>query len=319
MAAVVLESSLGSQYEDSPSAYEFPSQYLGQFPAPWIDPVYAVLYEPRGDDGRGRMKYVAWAQISGPPTPSGRTTAAGRPLYLVHYTAPAVAFDNPVPREIFGEPVETWLAGRPRGRARNVATFGRAIRTLIDGDFQRILTLGGAAILEATPYPIGEDHATPLTVVRERSEILVSILRRNAQFRRVVISAYEERCAVSGFGLGQIPLSKATGLLDAAHIRPVAHDGPDALSNGLPLTPTLHRLFDAGLFTVAYAGGVPEVRVSPRLEQSMITSPDKSFRLELRNGLQLALPRETSSRPNRDQLRFHQRRVFQGDAAGLGS
>ena len=190
---------------------------------------------------------------------------------------------------------------------------------MTDADFQRILERGGAAILEPGVYPIGVEHDSPLTQVRERSEVLVNALRRNAEFRRQVIAAYNERCAISGFGLGRIPISKAAGLIDAAHIRPIAYDGPDALSNGLSLTPTLHRLFDSGLFTVAYSGGAPTVVVSPRLEQSMIVSPDGTFRLELRNGLPLALPRDARSKPSPAQLRFHQRHVFLGDPAGLSS
>ncbi len=149
MGAVVLESSLGSQYEDSPTSYEFPVQYLKYFAAAAADggPVFAVLYEPRGDDGKGRMKYVGLVEVAGSPVPSGRTSESGRPLHVVHYKGPAVPFDEPVPREILGEPIETWLRRYERGRARNVATFGRAVRPLDPADFQRILELSGAATL----------------------------------------------------------------------------------------------------------------------------------------------------------------------------
>lgn len=310
MPAIVLESSIGSQYEDSPGSYEFPSQYLRFFDVAAGQPLFAVLYEPRGDDGRGRMQYVALAEIAGPPVPTGRTTRNGRPLFVVRYARPAVPFEQSVPREVLGEPIETWLRSRDRGRARNVATFGRAVRPLEDLDFQRILELGGAATLETTIYPTLPDHAEPLVAARERTEVLVGLLKRSDDFRRQILVAYGEQCAVSGLGLGSVPLSKSRGLLDAAHIRPVARGGPDDVTNGLPLTPTLHRMFDAGFFSAEYVNGKPVVVVSPRLEQRMIVSLDGRFRLELRDGQPIHVPLQAASWPNRYQLDYHRANVL---------
>lgn len=310
MPAVVLESSIGSQYEDSPGSYEFPSQYLRYFDAPEGQPLFAVLYEPRGDDGRGRMQYVALAEIAGSPVPTGRTTRNGRPLFVVRYARPAVPFEQPVPREVLGDPIETWLRAKDRGRARNVATFGRAVRPLTDSDFQRILELAGAANLESTTYPTLPDHPEPLVAARERAEVLVDLIKRSDDFRRQILVAYGEQCAVSGLGLGSVPLTKSRGLLDAAHIRPVARGGPDAVTNGLPLTPTLHRMFDAGFFSAEYRDGRPVVVVSPRLEQRMIVSQDGRFRLELRDGLPLHVPLQPTNWPNRHQLDYHRTNVL---------
>ncbi len=177
MSTLVLESSLGSQYEDSPASYEFPAQYLRFFQGVSY-PLYAVLYEPRGDDGSGRMKYLGWAEIAGPPIPTGRRSRSGRELYTVFYSRPAEPFDEAVPREILGEPIETWLRRYDRGRARNVATFGRAVRPLTDEDFQRIMELGGARSLELEGYLPGPEHAVPLVASRERSEVLVARMSR---------------------------------------------------------------------------------------------------------------------------------------------
>lgn len=310
MPAIVLESSIGSQYEDSPNSYEFPSQYLRYFDVPSGEPLFAVIYEPRGDDGRGRMQYVAIAEIAGRPIPTGNTTRNGRPLFAVRYVRPAVPFDSPVPREILSEPIKSWLRSKDRGRARNVATFGRAVRTLDYADFQRILELGGAAAMETTAYPTAEEHQEPLIAVRERAEMLVGLIKRNDDFRRQILTAYGEQCAVSGLGLGSVPITKSRGLLDAAHIRPVARGGPDNVTNGLPLTPTLHRLFDAGFFSAEYQNGRPVVIVSPRLEQRMIVSDDHHFKLELQDGLPLRVPHRSDSWPNRHQLDFHRAHVL---------
>ena len=68
-------------------------------------------------------------------------------------------------------------------------------------------------------------------VVRE-----VSKLSRDAAFRKNVIDAYGSRCAVTKVQLR---------LLDAAHILPVASkDSSDDVSNGIALSPTIHRAFD---------------------------------------------------------------------------
>jgi len=140
----------------------------------------------------------------------------------VTYRRPAEPFVPPIPREISGLPVESWLGERQRGRSRNVATLGRAVRALSEEDFERILRLAmfSPQIQEST-YPILEDHSEPLVASRERVERLMSAYERRAAFRREVLDAYAYRCAVTGLGLGQIAPTKSQGLLDAAHIRPV--------------------------------------------------------------------------------------------------
>jgi hypothetical protein len=86
--------------------------------------------------------------------------------------------------------------------------------------------------------------------------------------------------------------------------------GADVITNGLPLTPTLHRLFDVGLFTVAYDEGRAIVRTSPHLELGMIQVPERGFVMSLTDGLPLLLPPDPRSWPNPDQLLFHSRQVF---------
>jgi putative restriction endonuclease len=70
----------------------------------------------------------------------------------------------------------------------------------------------------------------------------ISRLSRAAQFRRVVLQAYDQRCAVTGIQLR---------LVDAAHILPVGAPGStDEISNAIALAPTYHRAFDRGLIFV---------------------------------------------------------------------
>lgn len=92
----------------------------------------------------------------------------------------------------------------------------------------------------------------------------------------------------------------------------MADRGPDDVTNGLALTPTLHRLFDEGLFTVRWEDGRLGLLTSPLLEPTMITSPDGSFRMPLTDGLPVMLPSDRNLWPNVAQVRYHQHEVFKG-------
>ena len=65
-----------------------------------------------------------------------------------------------------------------------------------------------------------------------RASFLASRIVRDRVFRRIVLRAYDERCAVSG-----LKLINGGGRAEvaAAHIRPVEADGPDIVSNGIAL------------------------------------------------------------------------------------
>ncbi len=71
--------------------------------------------------------------------------------------------------------------------------------------------------------------------------------RRDPAFRDKILRAYEYRCAASGFCAA---LGGAYFGCEAAHVRWVAYDGPDTVDNGLALEPTMHKLFDAGAWSL---------------------------------------------------------------------
>jgi len=78
-----------------------------------------------------------------------------------------------------------------------------------------------------------------LSEARQRIVQTVSRLSRAANFRLQVLNAYGNRCAVTRAQLR---------LVDAAHILPVGAPGSaDHIRNGLALSPTLHRAYDAAL------------------------------------------------------------------------
>jgi putative restriction endonuclease len=308
--SLVLESFVGSNYADSPDAYEFPPQYIKFFePLARGEPMVAVIYEPRGDRKEGRMAYVGWAMLQSPPVDSGRRSGRKQVLYRVEYADRYREFDRIVPREATGEPVETWLRSLPRGRARNVATFGRAVRPLNEEDLQLIISLGFPNGVERlnVELPRAHEFAAAITT-EERTRRLVMAVSREARFRDDVLAAYQHHCSLSGLAVGASP-SRAYGLLDAAHIRPVGSQGADNVANGLALTPTLHRLFDKGLFTLVYRGRDLAVRTSPRLSEEMIRGRE-GFSMRLADGLVARMPASDAVRPSREALDYHQSQIF---------
>lgn len=70
---------------------------------------------------------------------------------------------------------------------------------------------------------------------------------RPPSFRSEVLAAYDHRCAVTGY---QALLAGTPFCLEAAHVHSHSAGGPSKVSNGLALTPTLHKLFDYGAWTL---------------------------------------------------------------------
>jgi putative restriction endonuclease len=111
-----------------------------------------------------------------------------------------------------------------------------------------------AALEEITP-----DDMEQIPTDRQRVVQTVSRLSRDSSFRRKVIAAYDQRCAVTRMQLR---------LIDAAHILPVGVEGSnDEVANGLCLTPTYHRAYDRGLI---YLDEDLVMRINPQKEQELI-------------------------------------------------
>ena len=64
---------------------------------------------------------------------------------------------------------------------------------------------------------------------------------RNSAFRRLVLEAYDYRCAATGW---RIVLPGRQAIVDAAHLIPWNESHDDRPSNGIALTPTFHRALD---------------------------------------------------------------------------
>lgn len=71
--------------------------------------------------------------------------------------------------------------------------------------------------------------------------------KRDANFRREVLQAYQYRCAVCDF---DVRIGAKTICLEAAHIKWHSAGGPDSVDNGISLCTLHHKLFDLGAFTL---------------------------------------------------------------------
>lgn len=67
-------------------------------------------------------------------------------------------------------------------------------------------------------------------------------------FRRIVLDAYDSRCAITGL---KFINGGGRAEVQAAHIKPVEHHGPDTITNGIALSGTAHWMFDRGLISLS--------------------------------------------------------------------
>ena len=236
-----------SIYDDSPAdRYQFPRQYLGrvnQCVGDWI-----VYLEPsKVRETRGYFAVAKVQQVIPDPGAADMYLAIIEPgTYL--------DFATPVPFSGHDGVIETGVlneAGRISGRAQS------AVRTLSPADFNRIVELG---LKEAEPLlPRIDDFVAEDRVREERvrfddglpvERIRMLTLRtvRDRVFRRVVLRAYDGRCAVTGL---KIINGGGRAEAEAAHIRPVEANGPDVVGNGIALSGTVHWMFDRGLISLS--------------------------------------------------------------------
>jgi putative restriction endonuclease len=232
-----------SIYDDSPAErYQFPSQYLSRaqtFVGDWI-----VYYEPRKVEAtRGYFAIAKVQQIIPDPSATGMYLALIEPSSYLDFATP-VAFTDAngvIERGVLNE------QGKISGRAQS------AVRPINPSDFERIVTLGldeSVQILprigEAAPVAQFDEPQAPFDFeeTRNRLNYLTSRIVRNRAFRRIILDAYDRRCAVTGLKLIN---GGGRAEVDAAHIRPVEANGPDIISNGMALSGTAHWMFDRGL------------------------------------------------------------------------
>lgn len=237
--------------DDPPHFYRFPPRWLNA--AERIVGNWIIYQEPRRAGGRG---YFAVGKVESIiPDPEN----VGMFLALIA-SGTFLEFGRDVPFQLDGRAVEQGLLDST-GRLNNGRAI-QSIRSISNADFNRIVELG---LMDAEPEMPRVGQAEPVPVMLgeggqeafegpvDRATILVSRKFRDARFRRAVLHVYEGRCALTG-----IRLVNGGGRLEteAAHIMSVGDGGPDAISNGIALSGTVHWMFDRGLIGMSDAGDI---------------------------------------------------------------
>jgi putative restriction endonuclease len=125
------------------------------------------------------------------------------------------------------------------------------------------------------------------------------IFVRGGIFKKEIPKIYNYHCAISGM---RIESSTNAQLVDACHIVPFAISKDDTITNGISLSPNIHRAFDRGLITI---NSEYIIRVSPAIKEN-----DSPFSLKQFDGKQIILPTNIHFYPSIENLDWHRKECF---------
>jgi putative restriction endonuclease len=289
-----------SIYDDLPAVrYQFPKQYfsrLSKFVGDWI-----VYYEPVKAGNLGYNAIARIEQIIADPNKEGMFLALIEPgSYL--------PFEYPVPFSDHTGVIETGLlneAGKISGRAQS------AVRSISILDFNKILDRGIPDTENILPridptqtpenLPIGLNEARREFQFEQHRDRVVTInnrVVRDRVFRKIVLDAYDRRCAITGFSFIN---GGGRAEVEAAHIKPVEANGPDIISNGLALSGTVHWMFDRGLIGLSDNYDI--------LVSRQVNDPESVWKIINPNRTAF-LPRNPAMRPHPAFLGWHREHRF---------
>jgi putative restriction endonuclease len=247
----IFDTKANSGYDDEiMRRYHFPPQYRSvaeRLVGEWI-----IYREPQRNGGR--RAYIAVARVLGiDPDPA-------RSGYSYARVGDYLPFDRPVP--FAGGDAYAEAALREIGDPTRVGAYlqGKSIRALSEADFANIARAGlaetlapeNAVRLELDPLNVDPEtldlvRAPPEEQARRIEQILLNRKVRDANFRRQICDAYDNRCAVTMLSMVN---GGGKAEVQAAHIWSVTSGGPDVVQNGLALSGTVHWLFDRHLISL---------------------------------------------------------------------
>lgn len=311
MAKAILTTKVDPTYDDLPEQrYHFPRTYLRQVEAARGD--WILYYEPRRPSRDlmktgGRQAYFATGRII------DIIEDPSKPDHFYALIDDFLPFDHAVPFKEADQYYESGL--RKDDGSTNKGAFGRAVRNIPDAEYDLILAAGFAHVLgkrdreRPAPDPVeearigfGHNPQMPYEADSIDRRIVSQVLQRpfrDRAFSTAIKTAYQDTCAVTGLKLFN---GGGRSEVQAAHIRPVAHGGPDSVRNGLALSGTVHWMFDRGLISadddysmLIAGGGVPDTI-------SRLINPER----------RLLVPARADERPHSQFLQYHRENVFKG-------
>jgi putative restriction endonuclease len=122
---------------------------------------------------------------------------------------------------------------------------------------------------------------------------------RGGIFKKEIPRIYQSQCCISGM---KITTTANAQMVDACHIVPFSLSNDDTISNGICLSPNLHRAFDRGLLTINEDF---IVRISPS-----VTETDSPYGIAQFAGKRIWLPVTTSHYPSSQNFSWHRKERF---------
>lgn len=142
-------------------------------------------------------------------------------------------------------------------------------------------------------------HLIELKNKLEDNQFEEEIFIRGSLFKKTVPKIYEYTCCISGL---KITSSYNVQMVDACHIYPFSLSNDDTVTNGIALSPTLHRAFDRGLITI---NSNYVVRVSPSIQNE-----NTNYSITQFEGKQILLPESEKWYPSQESLNWHNKETF---------
>ncbi len=173
------------------------------------------------------------------------------------------------------------------------------VETYFAPNLQARLLEQGVVNVEA--YRYGEELLVqaPPQVLRETPEVYRTTVRDQG-FQRVIVNAYDHRCAFCGIRMLTVDGHTA---VDAAHIVPWSVSHNDDPRNGMALCRLCHWTFDEGLLGVS-------TRYVVLLGRQLAQSPNVAGHLLTLEGRPIIGPGEQALWPDLDALAWHRREVL---------
>jgi putative restriction endonuclease len=135
------------------------------------------------------------------------------------------------------------------------------------------------------------------TLTRESFEEEVYVI--SGIFKKEIPKIYNYHCAISKM---RIESTINAQLVDACHIVPFSISQNDTISNGISLSPNLHRAFDRGL-----------IAINDRYQlviSSALTENNSPYSIKQFEGKEILLPKNEKFFPNPENLNWHYKNTF---------
>lgn len=210
-------------------------------------------------------------------------------------------FRSIVPTTDEGEPFE--LGARGREGSMKWWAYSAGLRALTDTERDAILAQSGRVFRQGNVSKepgLTEDEIAVATANTKAEHILSRRRARNASLRMEILTKHGPVCALTG--VRHVAWDGRNTEVDVCHIIPLRHNGPDQVSNLIPLGKTIHWGFDAGWVSMLRDG-------------TIILSPhaDDDFRSRFGRLKRARFPEEVAYWPAAESIEYHRNVIFQAN------